>query len=296
MLASIRTQLVLVLIALVTLLLLQSYIARENQAALIKGMTATSTAVVDVSLVKELERDVLDLQRNVLIFKENASQSAVTRFERLMTTINEKLDTLSQSQVSLNAENNNFVLTRMREHLSAYQENFKQVVDARRQRDDLLVDGTLADIVVIERVLEEAESSAAFPTQLIEAIKRQIGVAENAALQYMIKPDMLLMTQFNSAIAAVSDGYPPGWHWKQTYLSTRKSRRRLFTLTQITQGNLFLVNVVMAGSANEFLYLSGELANQVTSHTKSIAQETFSVAETTQRNGELFSLIAVLLA
>ena len=51
MLASIRTQLVLVLIALVTLLLLQSYIARENQAALIKGMTATSTAVVDVSLV-----------------------------------------------------------------------------------------------------------------------------------------------------------------------------------------------------------------------------------------------------
>ncbi len=108
MLASIRTQLVLVLIALVTLLLLQSYIARENQAALIKGMTATSTAVVDVSLVKELERDVLDLQRNVLIFKENASQSAVTRFERLMTTINEKLDTLSQSQVSLNAEKKNF--------------------------------------------------------------------------------------------------------------------------------------------------------------------------------------------
>ena len=146
MLASIRTQLVLVLIALVTLLLLQSYIARENQAALIKGMTATSTAVVDVSLVKELERDVLDLQRNVLIFKENASQSAVTRFERLMTTINEKLDTLSQSQVSLSAENNNFVLTRMREHLSAYQENFKQVVDARRQRDDLLVDLSLIHI------------------------------------------------------------------------------------------------------------------------------------------------------
>lgn len=203
MLASIRTQLVFVLIALVTLLLLQSYIARENQAALIKGMTATSNAVVDVSLVKELERDVLDLQRNVLIFKENASQSAVTRFERLMTTINEKLDTLSQSQVSLNEENNNFVLSRMREHLSAYRENFKQVVDARRQRDDLLVDGTLADIVVIERILQEAQSSLTFPTPLIEAIKRQIGEAENAALQYMIKPDMLLMTQFNSAIAAV---------------------------------------------------------------------------------------------
>ena len=297
MLASIRTQLVLVLIALVTLLLLQSYIARENQAALIKGMTATSTAVVDVGLVKELERDVLDLQRNVLIFKENASQSAVTRFERLMTTINEKLDTLSQSQVSLNAENDNFVLTRMREHLSAYQENFKQVVDARRQRDDLLVDGTLADIVVIERVLEEAESSAAFPTQLIEAIKRQIGVAENAALQYMIKPDMLLMTQFNSAIAAVrAMAIPQGDTESKLIYRLEKAEEDFFTLTQITQGNLFLVNVVMAGSANEFLYLSGELANQVTSHTKSIAQETFSVAETTQRNGELFSLIAVLLA
>ena len=67
MLSSIRTQLILVLIALVALLLVQGYIARENQSVLSSGMAASSRAVVDVGIVKELERDVIDLQRNVLI-------------------------------------------------------------------------------------------------------------------------------------------------------------------------------------------------------------------------------------
>ena len=52
MLSSIRTQLILVLIALVALLLVQGYIARENQSVLSSGMAASSRAVVDVGIVK----------------------------------------------------------------------------------------------------------------------------------------------------------------------------------------------------------------------------------------------------
>ena len=146
MLSSIRTQLIAVLVALVALILAQGFIARENQVILSDGVSSAAKAVVDVGLVKELERDVVDLQRNVLIFKENASQSAITRFGRLMVTINAKLDQLAQADTLDVQADDDYILNRMREHLSAYQENFNQVVDARSERDNLVAYGTLSDI------------------------------------------------------------------------------------------------------------------------------------------------------
>ena len=149
MLSSIRTQLILVLIALVALLLVQGYIARENQSVLSSGMAASSRAVVDVGIVKELERDVIDLQRNVLIYKENASQSAVTRFERLMLSINKRLDELADPVTQNGEIDDTYVLSRMHKHLSAYQENFRQVIDARSRKDDLIIDGSLSDFCLL---------------------------------------------------------------------------------------------------------------------------------------------------
>lgn len=70
MLSSIRIQLVTVLLALIVLILFQSFIAHENQAVLNRGVETATKAVNAVGIVKELERDVVDLQRNVLIFKE----------------------------------------------------------------------------------------------------------------------------------------------------------------------------------------------------------------------------------
>ena len=129
MLSSIRTQLVIVLAALIALILVQSYIAHENQAVLNQGVDSASAAITAVGTVKELERDVVDLQRNVLIFKENASSSAITRFTRLMSSINEKLDTLAQSNIVNSESDENHVLNRMHEHLDAYKDNFFQVVE-----------------------------------------------------------------------------------------------------------------------------------------------------------------------
>jgi len=297
MLSSIRTQLILVLIALVALLLVQGYIARENQSVLSSGMAASSRAVVDVGIVKELERDVIDLQRNVLIYKENASQSAVTRFERLMLSINKRLDELADPVTQNGEIDDTYVLSRMHKHLSAYQENFRQVIDARSRKDDLIIDGSLSDLLAIKRLFDTANEDFALPQSTIDKLNFHIAKAENAILRYLMKPDMALITQFNEAITAVKaiTMNNQTLHSQVNEL-LEKAEADLFKLTQITQGNLFLVNVVMAGSANEFLYLSGELANQVTSKTESIAHNTYLVAQETRRNGEIFSLVSILLA
>ena len=91
---SIRIQLLTVLIIMIGLILVQGFLGRANEQVLTEGMNNTRQAVIDVGIVGELERDVVDLQRNVLIFRETASPSAVTRFERLMISITDKLEAL----------------------------------------------------------------------------------------------------------------------------------------------------------------------------------------------------------
>ncbi|MFZ8198636.1 ATP-binding protein [Alteromonas portus] len=299
MLSSIRVQLITVLLALIALILAQGFVARKNQEVLSKGVASASKAVIDVSIVKELERDVVDLQRNVLIFKENASKSAITRFSRLMVTINSKLDKLAEVNEHSNLQDDsNQILSRMREHLNAYQENFSQVVDARSERDNLIDQGSMSDITLLESVLDKALAEQEISPAYVEDAKVILIRTENAMLKYLMKPDMKFIKSFNDSIDALKRLPSP----VNTDLQQRIERvvdrikNDFFKLTQITQGNLFLVNVVMAGSANEFLYLSGELAKKVSNDSEVIAQRTYQIAENTQRNGELFSLFAILLA
>ncbi len=298
MFSSIRTQLILVLLALVGLLLLQGVIARANQAALADGINASGQAVIDVGLVGALERDVLDLQRNVLIFKETASQSAVTRFERLMRSIEQKLDTLDQSRLTHQpAYQADDTLLRMRNHLLSYQANFKDVVAARKERDQLLSTGKLFDSFDISQYLE-GPGQARLSAELTHEINYHVSRAEASALQYLLVPDSQYIEAFNRAITAAQQSLALQNSTLFSALSAHLAQleERFFRLTRIIQGNLFLVNVVMAGSANEFLYLSGELSTQVNQQYNTIKQQSHQSAIEAQRNVELASLFAILLA
>ncbi|WP_414828385.1 ATP-binding protein [Alteromonas sp. H39] len=297
--SSIRTQLIIVLVALVSLLLIQGMLARQNQQVLNDGLEVTRQAVNDVSLVKELERDILDLQRNVLIFKETASQSAVNRFERLMLSIENKLQQLSESAGSLaGGLSDENVLERMRSHLEDYQENFIEVIDARARRDDLVRSGSLTDILELRQTLKSLAATASAPTSYINELSLKLDAAESASLQYLISPSLKQITAFNSAMQSMQVQLDEGAPFpvEAMIAQIENAKARFFKLTQITQGNLFLVNVVMAGSANEFLYLSGELAQQVAAYSDQIRKQTQQQADAARLNGELYSLVAILLA
>ncbi|NMH59782.1 hybrid sensor histidine kinase/response regulator [Alteromonas ponticola] len=299
MLASIRGQLILILVALVVLLILQGYIARTNQLVLSEGLEQTNRAFTDVGLVRQLERDVIDLQRNVLIFKETTSESAVTRFERLMHSIQSKLSSLDKSaNNNLKEMDDSNALKRMRGHLADYQENFRQVVDARFRRDNLIASGTLTELSVLRDEIDQLESGSSLGAVSRSALKLHILEAENAALQYVARPNSVQIKQFNQAISAIKSISSTGEATlsEEFEFQLRSLEDHFRELTQITQGNLFLVNVVMAGSANEFLYLSGELADQVSNRNQQIKLQTQRAAVDAQRKGEFFALFAILLA
>ncbi|MCU7555415.1 ATP-binding protein [Alteromonas sp. ASW11-19] len=297
--SSIRTQLIVVLIALVSLLLIQGILARQNQQVLNEGLATTRQAMDDLSLVKELERDVLDLQRNVLIFKETASESTVNRFERLMQAITRKLDKLQASPVSLqNALTSENVLERMRSHLEDYQENFTAVVESRARRDELVTAGSVRDIIALRKALQELSQEPGISSVFLNELNLTLDSAENASLHYLLTPSIQRIETFNTALQTMREQVAsmPEPRFGSLLPLIKRAEDEFFLLTQITQGNLFLVNVVMAGSANEFLFLSGELAEQVTRYTDKVRQQSQRQAARAQINGELFSLFAILLA
>lgn len=296
---SIRLQIIAVLLIMSALILVQGFLSRANEQTLTNGMINTRQAVTDVGIVGELERDVVDLQRNVLIFKETTSASAVTRFERLMISITDKLNALENSSIAATYDNSDDdILGRMRGHLVAYKENFHTVVDDRHQRDRLLESGSLIIGNDIEKLLQNAVERQQMTAIKVNNLRLQIIAIENKILKYLIEPDLSVIEEFKTSLeplyASLENEQSDSAQAIREQVKGLESR--FLQLTQITQNNLFLVNVVMAGSANEFLYLSRELARNVSAQTNLINRNAQNAAIGARLNGEIYSVIAIILA
>jgi ubiquinone/menaquinone biosynthesis C-methylase UbiE len=69
-----------VVVALISILVLQVFFSRTTQSMLIQTQEIINHSYENVALVYELERDVIDLQRHLLIHKETASATSISRF------------------------------------------------------------------------------------------------------------------------------------------------------------------------------------------------------------------------
>ena len=300
MFRSIRVQLSLVLAGLVTLLLMQGIVGRTNLSTLKDGLQLTQGAIADVGLARELERDVIDLQKNVLVFKDSASPTAVSRFQSLMTEISRKLDVLESSvffqQPELEEEN---IVVLMRKHLAEYQDNFIAVVETRNKQDGMIASGSLANL---DNLKWSVENWSPRDGQLViskEQMHTRITQAELAIFKYLNTPDFQFVEEFNTAIGAIRqslmdhdvDDFPTGIE-----AELDDAQERFFQLTQLIQGNSFLINVVMAGTANEFLYLSGELVDEVSERTQTANAKISQSTTDARKKGNLFTFVGIVLA
>ncbi|XOV77413.1 MAG: ATP-binding protein [Aestuariibacter sp.] len=296
---SIRSQLILVITALIVLLLTQSVLNQQSQQELSAVLDANSTTISDVRRVKQIEYDILNLQRNVLVFISSGSQSAVIRFSRLMDNIDDNINYLEDSTTSsitrFTQENE---LNRMRSHLQDYQENFQQVVASRKKRETLLSNGSIAKLDELKTQISGPALTNQLPAEDINMLLLYADEAELASLRYALQPGAEYTEQFNNSMDKISALILD----KKTSLDEQltelieRAKEDFFALTQLIQGNLFLVNVVMAGSANEFLYLSSKLVSDVTADAELIKQETQQRIEAANTRGYLFSLVAIVLA
>jgi len=300
MFRSLQKQIILVLTSLVLILFLQVFLSRSSIDRLISNQNITNLAAYEINLVHQLERDIIDLQRNLLVYKGTASQTSITNFKKLMDSVDEKLDKISE--LILNDKNASVyqdIIKRMRGHLSDYSSNFLSVIEGRTKRD-LLFNNRIK--LEFQRIISETENTFASSNsqsinKKVTDFKYHLISAKNYSYQYLISPDYELVEQFNFQLDAakkllITNNDP---HSK-TVMEINQLKKDFFRLTQITSGYVFLVNVVMAGSANEFLYLAKKITQLDTEKQAQTNQQAFLVASETKQQSDIVTSVLIALS
>ncbi|GAA0855719.1 ATP-binding protein [Aliiglaciecola litoralis] len=300
---SLKFQIFFALFIFILLLVVQTYLSRQNQARFLDGISLSQQTVNKVNLVGKLEKDVLDLQRYVLIFKQTASNSILKRFEDLYVQINNNLNKLeSLVQDEDNVESYLDLISRMHSHLHDYKNNFETVVAGRSRRDAII----RQDINQMFSRLEQAFSSQQTIQSLTSEQRKSLidlgfnfSQARISLLNYLLEPEPLLIAEFQQRL----DGTRQHLQGLQGIPAFKDSIERelnllsngFVQLTQVTRGYLFLANVVMAGSANEFLYLAQELNQLVDDRQQAVDKQIVEESTKDQVRLDFFAGITLLL-
>jgi signal transduction histidine kinase/CheY-like chemotaxis protein len=297
---TLKSQILLVLFTLILLLLSQVFLSRNMQSGFVDSLYLTQQAVIKVSIVRELERDVLDLQRNVLIYKESASESAINRFNLLMDKNQSNLTRLEKI-TSEEADSDVYLdyITRMRTHLNDYNENFNSVVEGRTKRQTLYNRGLVNELETLFGSITIGGNEDRSLQGSLEKAKYHIARAENLLLLYLQFPEQQLVSPFQQQLALakvqISQQLASNKSFQTAIDRLSKVEKDFLQLTQITRGYLFLVNVVMTGSANEFLFLARELNRLVTEKFTNTNIAVKQTLDKTRISSDLFSLISIIL-
>ena len=261
---SLKNQVIFFLLCFALIISTQILFANINQNSLIDSFSDYHRASTEERLVKRLERDVLDLQRFVLIYNETGNSSLIERFTVLHKEIFNALETINKNLPSdLKTAQSADTIQAMQLHISDYKENFESAQAARFERDKLLNERVLSGI---NELIAEAPlrfPSAQLSTNRHEAqYRNQLILLKNIVFQYVLNPSSLHQKDFFSVLSEASKLTQFMLNDQQSVaqLKIEDIKEQFVNLTQVTQSYLFLVKVVMAGSANEFLYLADELS------------------------------------
>ncbi len=293
---SIKIQISLFLLAFVLLLSAQLYFAQNNQTTFKNALTEYQSTVNEEKLMRELERDVLNLQRQVLIFLDTGSQSAIKRFDGLMLNVKETLaqvdETLPENHRD---ENTAATLLAMAQHLNDYDENFVNVVKERQQRDAYFDEGLLSSIQ------ETLYKQTVIISPLLQnTFRYELTKAQNVAFQYLLSPSTQLKDEFSlytsNVLSAVEKSDMAESLKADISAQIHKIDSQFRQLTQTTNGYIYLVNVVMAGNANEFLYLTQELSGQAAEYAFSTQTDISETLNDLQARTNIYSIFALVIA
>ena len=295
---SLKNQIIAVIAILISIILLQVYFSRATQSELIQSQESSNHSYANVALVHELERDIIDLQRHLHIHKETASTSAITRFYELMTRVKEKLSLFeNDSKIVFIKTLELSLLDNMRKHLNDYEENFNSVINWRSQRKVIFNDNIQFNLKLLDQIIKQYESKENTKNNTSDlALKYHLAMAEKSINQYLIFPDSEHIREINQQLTSAKMVIPKNFNeHKQATALINAVKKDFIRLSQITRGYIFLVNVVMAGSANEFLYLTKKLRETVLDEQLTLSEESKIKTEQEQIKTIVIAIISIII-
>jgi signal transduction histidine kinase/ActR/RegA family two-component response regulator len=301
MFKSLKAQLILSLTLIVFLFIGQEYVSYQSQSLLVIGLASNQKIAEGVIQVKILEKDVLNLQRNVLIYKETQASSVLKRLNDIMISVNQKLDMISTliktNQIGSNQET---TIESMRNHLKDYRDNFDSVVLLIDKKSELFNNKIVTRLNLMKKISSDIShgitskktyTASDKGNKKIDALTSELQLA---AYQYFLLPNADNITHFQESAkklerVAISLNIPK----LSSNLSELSSDFRL--LTQVTRNYNYLVNVVMSGAANEFLYLAKNLSEVVLQHLNTSNAEFNTIIDESIFRGSIMFILGIFL-
>jgi len=298
MLFSLKTQILLVIGSLIGILLTQVILSRQSFDILLESKQQENRAHAELELVYRLERDIVDLQRNVLIYKETASSVSSERFGDLIKQVGDKIDTIRTYKYSL--ENDQLkaeLITRMLGHLQDYKDNFTEVVSSRSKRKRLFEEDIQNEFSTIQQFIEQLSTGGSIDDKQHAQLNYHLSLAQKSTFSYLFYPGFESVDEFNKQVRMIEGIFSKLPNSGSEIIAITRDLKRDFTqLTQLTRGYLFLVNVVMTGSANEVLYLSKELRKLANQEQLSINNNAQLATERADQRGDIVASVCIILA
>ncbi|BBN80720.1 hypothetical protein PA25_07050 [Pseudoalteromonas sp. A25] len=281
---SLAFQLSLGLLCISVLVLSSAYLTKISYKLLAyrDSEIANSTELAERAYLLELS--VIDLQRNVLIYKQSASSAAMNRSNELIDKLEAVLAQIDQA--SQQTQDVSDMIARMQSHLADYKDNLAVAVAGREKRQSLYQDEFLAVINTAQDVINQELET----TQKAQATL-YLTKAHNAVLTYLMTQNAVHVNVFNQQISLAKSQLTNTVvkaHFQKIAMAFRK-------LHQTIRGYLYLTNVVLPGTANEILHLSSTLRAL---EEQQMQDKITSAKETTsslQGRSELFTLLSIML-
>ncbi|MGK0441318.1 MAG: hypothetical protein ACJA0N_001116 [Pseudohongiellaceae bacterium] len=143
----------------------------------------------------------------------------------------------------------------MRLHLKDCKENFASVVEGRGRREAIYKEGVEGGFDQLLQAINITSSG-----HKKEDVSYFAAVAHRYVMEYLLLHSYESVDKFKVNITLAENATDDD----KVKAIVGKIKRDFRRLTQVIRGYVFLVNVVMAGSANEFLYLTKEMTRLVT--------------------------------
>lgn len=265
---------------------------REALAELDKHVQFTERA----TLAQQIESKALNIQRYVLVFRLTPNNRVEQRFKKLYQ---ELLDDLNQLMLIDQNEHRHQLINRMSEHLESYQKSYVSAVISERETSTL-INSTIAALV--NSVVEDINKLSQIKLSADQALRVEnlFNTARLESLAYIAKPSSDRGLNANRALTEarmlVRDE-----RWatagQRAALNERLTEfEKLFLqIRNQIQNYLYLTNVVMAGTANEFIGLSGELEKSLLAELDIEAQRNRNYLRQSQTRGLiLFAVMTVM--
>ena len=297
MFRTLQTQIIITLSFLIMIWVFQIFLSYSHQELLAKNQQLTRSSASELELINKLERDVIDLQRHVLIYKNTETSSSADHFNNIIVSIDEKLEKLRSFNDS-NHETLSYIETieRMSNHISDYNSNFQSVIHGKESRDSIfknLINNSFENIFpqTEKNINSQNKADKITKTKVDQSLK----FAKISLLQYSISPHYEHIESFNTHISSALKSTPKKPSFKKTRKKILAIKQEFNKLTQKTRGYVFLINVVMAGAANEILYLTQEIAKKVDQKKIAINKNTLGTADKIQKQNNAVSILSLSL-